>query len=86
MATITVFTIANTYGDYIRSGWRNILDCILRLHKLGLLPACVTNDVADDSDISVESGPGKLLTNSLLSAAQMPSSTLFSQLLCHVHL
>ncbi|KAF6154505.1 hypothetical protein GIB67_028397 [Kingdonia uniflora] len=34
MATITVFTIANTYGDYIRSGWRNILDCILRLHKL----------------------------------------------------
>ncbi|KAF6158373.1 hypothetical protein GIB67_022453 [Kingdonia uniflora] len=62
MATITVFTIANTHGDYIRSGWRNILDCILRLHKLGLLLACVANDVADDSDISVESGPGKLST------------------------
>ncbi|KAF6152738.1 hypothetical protein GIB67_021398 [Kingdonia uniflora] len=62
MTTITVFTIANTYGDYIRSGWRNILDCILRLHKLGLLPTCVANDVADDSDISVELGPEKLST------------------------
>ncbi|KAF6155559.1 hypothetical protein GIB67_004553 [Kingdonia uniflora] len=80
MTTITVFTIANTYGDYIRSGWRNILDCILRLHKLGLLPACAANDVADDSNISVESGPGKLMTNLLLSAAQMPSSTLFKNL------
>ncbi|KAF6137057.1 hypothetical protein GIB67_030821 [Kingdonia uniflora] len=74
MATITVFTIANTYADYIRTGWRNILDCILRLHKLGLLPARVANDVADDSDISVESGSGKPVANSLSSAAQMPLS------------
>ncbi|KAF6174812.1 hypothetical protein GIB67_042881 [Kingdonia uniflora] len=49
MTTITVFIIANTYGDYIRSGWTNILDCILWLYKLGLLPACVANDVAADS-------------------------------------
>ncbi|KAI3972373.1 hypothetical protein MKW92_033061 [Papaver armeniacum] len=39
MATVTVFTIANKYGDYIRSGWRNILDCILSLHRIGLLPS-----------------------------------------------
>lgn len=73
MATITVFTIANNYGDYIRTGWRNILDCILRLHKLGLLPARVASDAADDSEISSETGPGKPITNSL-SSSHMPSS------------
>ncbi|CAI9096540.1 OLC1v1032716C1 [Oldenlandia corymbosa var. corymbosa] len=67
MATVTVFTIANRYGDFIRTGWRNILDCILRLHKLGLLPARVASDAADDSDMSPEPGQGKPLTNSLSS-------------------
>ncbi|KAL6974259.1 hypothetical protein U1Q18_028440 [Sarracenia purpurea var. burkii] len=52
MATVTVFTIANRYGDFIRTGWRNILDCILKLHKLGLLPARVANDTADDLELS----------------------------------
>ncbi|KAL3840554.1 hypothetical protein ACJIZ3_025145 [Penstemon smallii] len=68
MATVTVFTIANRYGDFIRTGWRNILDCILRLHKLGLLPARVASDAADDSEMSSEPGHGKPLTNSLSSA------------------
>lgn len=67
MATVTVFTIANRYGDFIRTGWRNILDCILRLHKLGLLPARVASDAADDSEMSPEPGQGKPLTNSLSS-------------------
>ncbi|KAK9055170.1 hypothetical protein SSX86_026254 [Deinandra increscens subsp. villosa] len=72
MATITVFTIANRYGDFIRAGWRNILDCILKLHKLGLLPARVASDAADDSELSSEPGHGKPLTNSL-SNAHMPA-------------
>lgn len=72
MATVTVFTIANRYGDYIRTGWRNILDCILRLHKLGLLPARVASDAADESELSADIGHGKPITNSL-SAAHMPS-------------
>ncbi|KAL9243878.1 hypothetical protein vseg_017715 [Gypsophila vaccaria] len=72
MATVTVFTIANRYGDYIRTGWRNILDCILRLHKLGLLPARVASDAADDSELSADPGHGKPLTNSI-SAAHLPS-------------
>ncbi|KAI3972306.1 hypothetical protein MKW92_000834 [Papaver armeniacum] len=72
MATISVFTIANKYGNYIRTGWRNILDCILRLHKLGLLPARVASDVADDSEHSSESGRGQPVMSSL-SASQMPS-------------
>jgi brefeldin A-resistance guanine nucleotide exchange factor 1 len=37
MAAVTVFTIANKWGDHVRTGWRNILDCILRLHTLGRL-------------------------------------------------
>ncbi|KAK7290146.1 hypothetical protein RIF29_04360 [Crotalaria pallida] len=68
MATVTVFTIANRYGDYIRTGWRNILDCILRLHKLGLLPARVASDAADESEVSAETVHGKPITNSLSSA------------------
>ncbi|KAJ8449354.1 hypothetical protein Cgig2_002486 [Carnegiea gigantea] len=65
MATVTVFTIANRYGDYINSGWRDILACILRLHKLGLLPARVTSDAANDSELSADPVQGKPLTNPL---------------------
>ncbi|KAF3433665.1 hypothetical protein FNV43_RR24768 [Rhamnella rubrinervis] len=72
IATVTVFTIANRFGDYIRTGWRNILDCILRLHKLGLLPARVASDAADESELSADTGHGKPLTNSL-STTHMPS-------------
>jgi golgi-specific brefeldin A-resistance guanine nucleotide exchange factor 1 len=53
MATEAVFTIATTYGDHIHVGWRNIVDCILRLHKTGLLPACLIGDTADDQDSSL---------------------------------
>lgn len=35
------FAIANRYGDSIRGGWRNVLDCIVRLHKVGLLPPAI---------------------------------------------
>ncbi|XP_073269990.1 ARF guanine-nucleotide exchange factor GNOM-like [Primulina huaijiensis] len=72
MATVTVFTIANRYGDFIRTGWRNILDCILRLHKLGLLPARVASDAADESEMSSDPVHGKPLTSSL-SAAHIQS-------------
>ena len=71
MATVTVFTIANRYGDYIRTGWRNILDCILRLHKLGLLPARVASDAADDSDLTADNSHSKPLAKS----QSMPSMT-----------
>ncbi|KAK1389817.1 ARF guanine-nucleotide exchange factor GNOM-like [Heracleum sosnowskyi] len=48
MATEAIFTVANKYGDYIRSGWKNILDCVLSLHKMGLLPARLASDATDD--------------------------------------
>ncbi|KAI8534738.1 hypothetical protein RHMOL_Rhmol10G0120000 [Rhododendron molle] len=73
-ATVAIFDIANRYGDFIRTGWRNILDCILKLHKLGLLPARVASDAADDLEISSsEPGLGKPAASSL-SSAHMPSA------------
>ncbi|KAJ8774646.1 hypothetical protein K2173_017092 [Erythroxylum novogranatense] len=75
LATVTVFTIANRYGDYIRTGWRNILDCILRLHKLGLLPARVASDAADESELSPDLGHGKPITNSLSSVSMQSMGT-----------
>ncbi|CAK9164753.1 unnamed protein product [Ilex paraguariensis] len=53
----------------------NILDCILKLHKLGPLPARVASDAADDSKLSSEPGHGKPLTNSLSSAHMAPMGT-----------
>jgi len=40
-AAETVFSLANRYGDYLRGAWRNVLDCVVRVHKLGLLPPAV---------------------------------------------
>ncbi|XP_077230483.1 GNOM-like 2 [Tasmannia lanceolata] len=41
MATLAIFTIANKFGDSIRGGWRNIVDCLLKLKRLKLLPQSV---------------------------------------------
>lgn len=56
MATVAVFNIANKYGDFIRTGWRNILDCILRLQKVGLLPAQVANESVEKTNTTGENG------------------------------
>ncbi|CAK7323053.1 unnamed protein product [Dovyalis caffra] len=74
-ATVTVFTIANRYGDYIRTGWRNILDCILRLYKLGLLPARVASDAGQESEVSADPVHGKAITNSLPSVHMQSMGT-----------
>ncbi|PKA64977.1 ARF guanine-nucleotide exchange factor GNOM [Apostasia shenzhenica] len=72
LATEAVFTIANNYGDHIRTGWRNILECILRLHKLGLLPARVACDAADDSELPADAVHGKPALSSF-STSHIPS-------------
>ncbi|XP_054809930.1 ARF guanine-nucleotide exchange factor GNL2 isoform X2 [Prosopis cineraria] len=41
MATVAVFTVANNFGDSIKGGWKNIIDCLLKLKKLRLLPPSV---------------------------------------------
>ncbi|KAL5717592.1 hypothetical protein ACHQM5_010574 [Ranunculus cassubicifolius] len=63
MATETLFSIANLYGSYIRSGWRDILGCILRLHRAGLLPS---STASDENELS----PGH---NKPLLSSQKPS-------------
>ncbi|CAA7055420.1 unnamed protein product [Microthlaspi erraticum] len=52
MATEAVFLIANRYGDYISSSWKNILECVLSLQKLQILPAHIASDAADDPEPS----------------------------------
>ncbi|KAJ8546039.1 hypothetical protein K7X08_018622 [Anisodus acutangulus] len=59
LATLAVFTIANKYGDHIRSGWKNIVDCILSLHKFGLLPTRLFSDAADDVESTSDADKGK---------------------------
>ncbi|KAL3813403.1 hypothetical protein ACJIZ3_014671 [Penstemon smallii] len=74
MATVAVFTIANRYGDHIRSGWRNVLDCILSLQKIGLLPSRLASDATDDVESSSDRDQVKTLsTNS--PASQVPATT-----------
>lgn len=41
MAILAVFTIANTFKDSIRGGWRTIIDCLLKLKRLKLLPQSI---------------------------------------------
>ncbi|WOG94114.1 hypothetical protein DCAR_0313407 [Daucus carota subsp. sativus] len=90
IATEAVFTIATRYGDYIRSSWKNIVDCVLSLHKIGLLPARLASDATDDLELPFD--PEKVkpdLTSSpsplkLVSSTSRKSSSLigrFSQLL-----
>eukprot|EP00884_Botryococcus_braunii_P022699 jgi/Botrbrau1/9112/Bobra.0305s0016.2 len=50
MATETVFALASRYGDSLHSGWRNILDIVIRLHKLNLLPPSVLIMESEDPE------------------------------------
>ncbi|KAL4352052.1 hypothetical protein GQ457_06G042160 [Hibiscus cannabinus] len=74
MATTTVFTIANSYGDYIHSGWENVLDCVLTLHKLDLLPAHLASDAADEIESSSDHERGKPATSSLQRLQTAPAA------------
>jgi hypothetical protein len=45
------------YGDCLRSGWRNIMDCVVRLHKLSLLPSAVLLTEAEDPEAAAQRIP-----------------------------
>ncbi|KAK0584989.1 hypothetical protein LWI29_021769 [Acer saccharum] len=75
MVLTAVFTIANRYGDHIHSGWKNILDCVLSLHKLGLLPARLASDAADDMEPSSDLERGKPATSSVSTSRITPVVT-----------
>ncbi|KFK26192.1 hypothetical protein AALP_AA8G214600 [Arabis alpina] len=53
MATLAVFTLANNFGDSIRGGWRNIVDCLLKLRKLQLLPqSAIEFETTDEENLN----------------------------------
>lgn len=88
LATEAVFLIANKYGDYISSGWKNILECVLSLQKLQILPAHIASDAADDPEPSTsnleQEKPVSVVTQVQSSATPRKSSSFigrFSQLL-----
>ncbi|KAK8553132.1 hypothetical protein V6N13_089347 [Hibiscus sabdariffa] len=74
MATTTVFTLANNYGDYIHGGWRSILDCVLSLHRLGLLPPHLASDTAGETDSSSDQEWSKPATSSLSASWTAPAT------------
>ena len=47
----TMFSLAHGYGNILREGWKDLLDCLLALFKARLLPlqmveVCIRVDVA----------------------------------------
>ncbi|KAH1241153.1 ARF guanine-nucleotide exchange factor GNL2 [Glycine max] len=56
MATVAVFTIANYFRDSIQGGWKNIVDCLLKLKKIKLLPQSVVDFKSVDVATTPESG------------------------------
>ncbi|CBI28089.3 unnamed protein product, partial [Vitis vinifera] len=55
MATLAVFTIANNFGHSIKGGWRNIVDCLLKLRRLKLLPQSVVEpEIASTSSSDLQ--------------------------------
>ncbi|XP_010528362.1 PREDICTED: ARF guanine-nucleotide exchange factor GNL1-like [Tarenaya hassleriana] len=75
MATAAVFTIANKYGDYIRSGWKNVLECVLSLQKLQLLSAHMASDATEDMEPSFSNPELERPSTNLLQATQVQSSS-----------
>ncbi|TKY44659.1 ARF guanine-nucleotide exchange factor GNL2 [Spatholobus suberectus] len=57
MATVAIFTIANYFRDSIQGGWKNIVDCLLKLKRLKLLPQSVIDfEASVDVPTTPESG------------------------------
>ncbi|XP_047072386.1 ARF guanine-nucleotide exchange factor GNOM-like [Lolium rigidum] len=75
MAAEALFTIATIHGDHINTGWGTIIDCILRFHKTGLVPARLSNDTADDQEPSSASLPSKISSSYSAASQVMPVST-----------
>lgn len=74
MATEAVFYIANNYGDHIRSGWKSVVNCMLSLHKMGLLPARLTSDVSSDELSEPSSSSDSLTTKPAATPTAVPQT------------
>lgn len=72
------FAIANLYGDMVHSGWRHVLDCIVRLHKADLLPPLVIAADGEGREEAALRMPRPLANNSNKGKASSGAS-LFSR-------
>lgn len=52
-----MLVIMHRYGDALHSGWRNILDIVIRLHKLNLLPPSVLIMESEDPEAALQRLP-----------------------------
>ncbi|XP_058727274.1 ARF guanine-nucleotide exchange factor GNL2 [Vicia villosa] len=74
LATVAVFTLANDFRDSIRGGWKNIVDCLLKLKRLRLLPQSVIDfDVPADAPTTPGSGAFSPTDDSKFGSHRFPS-------------
>ncbi|KAL0342230.1 UNVERIFIED_CONTAM: ARF guanine-nucleotide exchange factor GNL2 [Sesamum calycinum] len=70
MAMMAVFTIANTFKDSIRGGWRTIIECLLKLKRLKLLPQSLFE--MDNASNSLTELPMEKLESGVVVPSQDP--------------
>ena len=61
------------YGDRVRSGWKTIMDVVMRLYRLGLLPATVAALEGEDSQAAVTRLPRPAASRSSSAAPSLLS-------------
>ena len=74
-AVEAIFALANKYGDGIRNGWTQVMDCMIRLYKAGLLSPMV---IATDGE-SLEDAKARFPLPQLTKKSKNSSGSLFSR-------
>lgn len=72
------------YGDSLHSGWRNILDIVIRLHKLNLLPPSVLIMESEDPEAALQRLPRPPVSRRTPSAGSIISRA-FSRFVAHAN-
>ena len=47
---VLIHDVPCRYGDSLKSGWKNVMECVVRLYKLNLLPEAVLLLEAEDTE------------------------------------
>lgn len=53
---VTAFDIAHKFGDAIRAGWGNILDCLVKLNRISILPESLGSDPESGEGFGIGAG------------------------------
>lgn len=61
------------YGDSVRSGWKTVMDVVMRLYRLGLLPATVAALEGEDSQAAAMRLPRLAASRSAAAAPSLLS-------------